>query len=79
MLRFQLGVTVSEMSTSESRWDGLEKTQESRRRCLDMYGGKMLGILKDAEDRTARKEETGKAKKEVYRCGERVVYVTEED
>ena len=27
--------------------------------------------LKDAEDGVARKEETGKAKKEVYGCGER--------
>ena len=27
--------------------------------------------MKDAEDGVARKEETGKAKKEVYGCGER--------
>ena len=39
--------------------------------------------MKDAEDGVARKEETGKAKKEVYGCGERghvaKVEVTEED
>ena len=34
---------------------------------MDTYGGKMMGILeKDAEDGVARKEETVKAKKEVY-------------
>ena len=37
-----------------------------------MYRGKMLGISgKDALDGAARKEETGKAEKEVYGCGER--------
>ena len=39
---------------------------------MDTFGGKMMGILvKDAEDGVARNEETGKAKKEVYGCGER--------
>ena len=38
-------------------------------------GGRPRQVLlyweKDAEDGVARKEETGKAKKEVYGCGER--------
>ena len=39
---------------------------------MDTFGGKMMGIWeKDAEDGVARKEETGKAEKEVYGCGER--------
>ena len=39
---------------------------------MDIYGGKMMGILeKYAEDGVARKEETGEAKKEIYGCGER--------
>ena len=39
---------------------------------VDMYGGKMMGISEnDVEDGAARKEETGKAYKEVYGCGER--------
>ena len=39
-----------------------------------MYGGKMMGILIGRKilrmELSARKEETGKAKKEVYGCGE---------
>ena len=35
-----------------------------------MKDGGYIG-KKDADDRVARKEETGKAKKEVYGCGER--------
>ena len=41
---------------------------------MDIYGGKMMGNLyweNDPEDGVARKEETGKAKKQVYGCGER--------
>ena len=38
-----------------------------------MYGGKMMGIYWEngADDGVVRKEEKGKAKKEVYGCGER--------
>ena len=38
---------------------------------MDIYRFKMVYWEKDAEDGTARKEETGKAKNEVYGCGER--------
>ena len=46
-----------------------EKTREAR---LRWYGHVLRKYWeKDAEDGVARKEETGKAKKEVYGCGER--------
>ena len=79
MLRFPLGVTRMDKirneyirGTAQVGKFG-EKTREARliwyghlRRKDDGYTGK-----KDAEDGVARKEETGKAKKKVYGCGER--------
>ena len=50
-----------------------EKTREARLRWYGHVLRKHDGYYweKDAEDGVARKEETGKAKKEVYGCGER--------
>ena len=69
MLRFSLGVTIMDKIRNEyirgtaqvGRFG--EKPREARMRWV--YWGK------DAGDGVARKEETGKAKKEVYGCGER--------
>ena len=83
MLRFSLGVTRMDKirndkirneyikGTAQVGWFG-EETREASQRFLDLYGGKVMGIYweKDAQDGVARKEETGKAKKEVYGCGE---------
>ena len=81
MLRFSLGVTRMDKIRNEyirgtaqvGRFG--EKTREARlgwfgrlRRKDDGYIGRRMLI---AEDGVARKEETGKAKKEVYGCGER--------
>ena len=37
---------------------------------MDIFGGKMMCMEKDAEDGVARKKETEKANKEVYGYGE---------
>ena len=65
------------MSTSEGqhRWDALERNHERRDsrwhgHVLRTDGG-YINWEKDAEDGVARKEETGKSKKEAYGCGEK--------
>ena len=79
MLRFSLGVTRMDKirneyirGTAQVGKFG-EKTREARLRWYGNLRRKDDGYNweKDAEDGVARKEETWKAKKEVYGCGER--------
>ena len=79
MLRFPLGVTIMYKikneyirGTAQVGKFG-EKTREARLRWYGHLRRKYDGYIgrKDAEYGVARKEETGKAKKEVYVCGER--------
>ena len=65
MLRFSLGVT---------RMDKIRNEYIRGTAQVVQFGEKTREAIyweKDAEDGVARKEETGKAKNEVYRCGER--------
>ena len=49
-----------------------KQTREARHRCFGHAWRKYDGYQeKDAEDGTARKEETGKDQKKIYGCGER--------
>ena len=76
MLRFSLGVTRMDKIMNEyirgtaqvGRFG--EKTREARLRWYGHVLRKGVYWEKDAEDGVARKEETGKAKKKVYGCGE---------
>ena len=53
-------------------WDCLERKHERQDRWYGHLWRKDDGYWeKNAKDGVARKEETGKAKKEVYGCGER--------
>ena len=78
MLRFSLGVTRMDKirneyirGTAQVGKFG-EKPREARLRWYGHLRRKDYGYWeKDAEDGVARKEETGKAKKAVYGCGER--------
>ena len=80
MLRFSLGVTrMDEIRNEYIRGSAQvgrfgEKTRETRLRWYGHVRRKDDGYIyweKDAEDGIVRKEQTGKAKKDVYGCGER--------